>query len=107
MLVVCSAGWLLDCMDQQIFGLARRPAMLELLHARPDDAAMAGTVTEYAGYATMAFMIGWAVGGVVFGILGDRMGRVKTMTLSILFYSIFTGLSVFSTGVGISRRIGF
>ena len=98
-LMVCSAGWLLDCMDQQIFGLARRPAMLELLHARPDDAAMAGTVTEYAGYATMAFMLGWAVGGVVFGILGDRMGRVKTMTLSILFYSIFTGLSVFSTGV--------
>src|SRR5580692_2935430 len=98
-LMVCSAGWLLDCMDQQIFGLARRPAMLELLHARPDDAAMAGTVTEYAGYATMAFMLGWAVGGVVFGILGDRVGRVKTMTLSILFYSIFTGLSVFSTGV--------
>jgi MFS family permease len=98
-LVVCSAGWLLDCMDQQIFGLARRPAMLELLHARPDDVAMAGTVTEYAGYATMAFMLGWACGGVVFGILGDRVGRVKTMTLSILFYSIFTGLSVFSTGV--------
>jgi MFS family permease len=98
-LLVSSAGWLLDCMDQQIFGLARRPAMLELLHARPDDAAMAGTVTEYAGYATMAFMLGWAVGGVLFGILGDRAGRVRTMTLSILFYSIFTGLSVFSTGV--------
>jgi MFS family permease len=98
-LLVSCAGWLLDCMDQQIFGLARRPAMLELLHARPDDAAMAGTVTEYAGYATMAFMLGWACGGVVFGILGDRVGRVKTMTLSILFYSIFTGLSVFSTGV--------
>jgi len=73
--------------------------MLDLLKARPDDAAMAGVVTEYAGYATMAFMLGWAVGGVVFGILGDRAGRVRTMTLSILFYSIFTGLSVFSTGV--------
>lgn len=98
-LLVSSAGWLLDCMDQQIFGLARRPAILDLLHARPDDAAMSGVVTEYAGYATMAFMLGWACGGVIFGILGDRFGRVKTMTLSILFYSIFTGLSVFSTGV--------
>jgi MFS family permease len=97
-LLLSSAGWLLDCMDQQIFGLARRPAMLELLHARPNDPAMAGVVTEYAGYATMAFMLGWAFGGVVFGILGDRIGRVRTMTLSILFYSIFTGLSVFSTG---------
>jgi MFS family permease len=98
-LIVSSLGWLLDCMDQQIFGLARRPAILELLHVRPDDAAMAGTVTEYAGYATMMFMIGWAAGGVLFGILGDRIGRVKTMVLSVLCYSAFTGLSVFSTGV--------
>ncbi len=98
-LLVSSAGWLLDCMDQQIFGLARRPAILELLHVRPGDTSMSGTVTEYAGYATMMFMLGWAVGGVVFGILGDRIGRVKTMMLSILFYSAFTGLSVFSTGV--------
>ena len=98
-LLVSSAGWLLDCMDQQIFGLARRPAILELLHVRPDDASMAGKVTEYAGYATMMFMIGWAVGGVLFGVLGDRVGRVKTMVVSVLFYSAFTGLSVFSTGV--------
>ncbi len=98
-LIVASLGWLLDCMDQQFFGLARRPAMLDLLHVRPDDAAMAGTVTEYAGYATMVFMIGWAVGGVLFGIMGDRLGRVKTMMISILFYSAFTGMSVLSTGV--------
>ena len=44
-------------------------------------------------------MIGWAAGGLFFGILGDRIGRVKTMLISILSYSIFTGLSVFSTGV--------
>jgi MFS family permease len=44
-------------------------------------------------------MIGWAVGGVLFGILGDRIGRVKTMLISILGYSAFTGLSVLSTGV--------
>ena len=98
-LVVASLGWLCDCMDQQLFNLARRPAMLELLHVRPGDASMAGPVAEYAGYATMIFMIGWASGGVLFGILGDRIGRVKTMVLSILFYSAFTGLSVLSTGV--------
>ena len=32
----------------------------------------------------MVFMIGWALGGVVFGILGDRLGRAKTMMLTIL-----------------------
>jgi MFS family permease len=98
-LLISSLGWLLDCMDQQLFGLARRPAMLELLHVQAGDASMAGKVTEYGGYATMMFVLGWAVGGVLFGVMGDRVGRVKTMMLSILFYSAFTGLSVFSTGV--------
>ncbi len=98
-LLVASLGWLLDCMDQQLFGLARRPAMLELLHVRANDASMAGRVAEAAGYSTMMFMIGWAIGGIIFGIMGDRIGRVKTMMWSILFYSIFTGLSVLSVGV--------
>src|SRR3954447_9156030 len=98
-LVVASLGWLFDTMDQQLFNLARRPAILQLLHARPGDPAMAGTVAEYAGFATMIFMIGWASGGVLFGILGDRIGRAKTMIMTILFYSLFTGLSVLSTNV--------
>jgi MFS family permease len=72
---------------------------LELLGARPDDPNMAGQVAEFAGYSTMIFMIGWATGGIVFGVLGDRIGRVKTMILTILFYSLFTGLSALSTNV--------
>src|SRR5258708_40331634 len=83
-LAVASLGWLLDCMDQQLFNLARRPAMFELLHVRPGDAAMAGKVAEYAGYATMAFMIGWAPGGRLFGILGGRIGRREAMGPCIL-----------------------
>ncbi len=95
-LVVASLGWLFDTMAQQLFNLARKPALTALMHAGPSDAA---AVSEQAGYATMIFMIGWAIGGVVFGILGDRLGRAKTMMLTILFYSIFTGLSIFSVGV--------
>ncbi len=56
-------------------------------------------VNEQAGYATMIFMIGWALGGVLFGVLGDRLGRAKTMMLTILCYTIFTGLGLFATGV--------
>src|ERR1700759_4719606 len=47
----------------------------------------------------MIFMIGWAVGGGIFGGLGDRLGRAKTMMLTILCYSIFPGLSLLSIGV--------
>src|SRR6202167_921761 len=98
-LLVASLGWLFDTMDQQLFTMARRPAMLESLHVHAGDPNSAGLVATYAGYSTSIFMIGWAVGGVLFGILGDRIGRVKTMLISILSYSAFTGLSVLSTGV--------
>src|SRR3954468_7554983 len=94
-LVVASLGWLFDTMDQQLFNLARRPAISELLGPGASPAAIA----EYAGYATMIFILGWASGGVFFGILGDRIGRARTMIYTILCYSLFTGLSVFSTGV--------
>jgi MFS family permease len=94
-LSVAIMGWMFDTMAQQLFNLARKPALRELLGGRSSDA----TVSEQAGYSTMIFMIGWALGGVVFGILGDRLGRAKTMIMTILCYSIFTGLSVLSTGV--------
>ncbi|MGE5486822.1 MAG: MFS transporter [bacterium] len=98
-LIVASMGWMFDTMDQQLFNLARRPAIIELLGVNAGDASAAGAIAEYSGYATMVFMIGWASGGVLFGILGDRIGRVKTMIATILFYSLFTGLSVLSVGV--------
>ena len=92
-LVVASLGWLFDTMDQQLFNIARVPAIRELL------GTSTANVSEQAGYATMIFMIGWATGGVVFGILGDRLGRVKSMMMTILFYTLFTGLTIFSTSV--------
>ena len=96
-LIVSALGWLLDCMDQQLFVLARAPAMKELLSAGLGRAATAGEVGEYSGYATALFMIGWATGGLIFGVLGDRWGRAKTMLLTIVLYSGCTGLSAFST----------
>ena len=44
-------------------------------------------------------VIGWSVGGFGFGIYGDRLGRVRTLAIAILVYSIFTGLSGFAVGV--------
>lgn len=98
-LIVASLGWLFDTMDQQLFNLARRPAIAELLAARGGGPPTPAAIAEYAGYATMFLMIGWASGGVVFGILGDRIGRVKTMAITVLCYSVFTGLSAFSVGI--------
>jgi MFS family permease len=92
---VASIGWMFDTMAQQLFNLARVPALRELLGGN----ASPGVISEQAGYATTIFMIGWGLGGVVFGVLGDRLGRAKTMMMTILCYTVFTGLSLFSRGV--------
>jgi len=97
-LIVAALGWLFDTMDQQLFTIARRPAMVELLAPSPGVVPDANTVTTYGGYATSIFLIGWATGGLVFGVVGDRIGRAKTMVLMILVYSAFTGLSALSVG---------
>ena len=106
-LAVASLGWMFDTMAQQLFNIARVPAIRDLLGAKPGDAVMARVVSEQAGYATMVLMIGWAIGGVLFGILGDRIGRAKTMMMTILFYSLFTGLSVLSSSVWRFQRLPF
>lgn len=97
--VVASLGWLFDTMDQQLFNLARLPAIAELLGTKVGDPQTAGMVKEYGGYATTIFMLGWAIGGLIFGIMGDRIGRARTMLLTIVLYSLFTGLSALSVGV--------
>jgi len=94
-LAIASSGWMFDTIAQQLCSLARGPAMTELRGPGASDAI----VSEQAGYSTMIFMVGWALGGVVFGILGDRLGRAKTMIITILLYSGFTGLSYFSRSV--------
>lgn len=91
-LVVCTLGWGFDCLDQQLFSLARQPAVTALLDVSPGSPE----VDKYSGYATSFLLIGWAIGGLIFGILGDRWGRARTMVLTILAYSVFTGLSGFA-----------
>ncbi|MBC7338025.1 MAG: MFS transporter, partial [Clostridia bacterium] len=51
------------------------------------------------GLATAIMLVGWATGGIVFGIMGDKIGRAKTMVLTVACYSLFTGLSAFSFGL--------
>lgn len=93
--VIASCGWLFDCMDQRIFALSREPALREILGGGGTDES----VRWWAGWATSIMMIGWATGGIIFGMMSDRWGRVKTMVVTLLVYSGFTGLS------GISRTV--
>ena len=91
-----SAGWLFDCMGQRIFVLSREPALRELLGATASD----GDVKYWGGIATLLMMVGWATGGILFGMMSDHYGRVKAMVTTLLAYTLFSGLSGFAhTGV--------
>ena len=92
-LIVCWLAWLFDTMDQQLFLLVRSPAIKDLL----GEVGTPENIKLYGSIATSILMIGWATGGIVFGILGDRWGRVRTLILAVLAYSLFTGLSALST----------
>jgi MFS family permease len=81
--LIASCGWLFDCMDQRLFNMARESALNSL---KVSDPAVFGKI------ATATMMIGWATGGILFGMLSDRWGRVKTMVATLLVYSGFTGL---------------
>src|SRR5438552_16529529 len=88
-LVVAALGWLFDCLDQQLFILARPAAMKELVIVEADEsqASIEQRRRAAADIATSLFIAGWAAGGLFLGMLGDRIGRAKTMMLTILLYS--------------------
>jgi MFS family permease len=87
--LVASAAWFFDCLDQRLFSLARNPA-LETLMTKGGDAQTVGKVV------TALFLIGWGVGGLTFGPLGDRYGRSRMLSASVLIYAACTGLTFFS-----------
>lgn len=94
-LVVAALGWLFDCFDQQIFTMSRSITMRDLM-----PQADANTQIQYGAWATTLFILGWATGGLIFGSLGDRWGRARTMALTIMIYAGCTGLSGLATNWG-------
>lgn len=89
--LVASLAWLFDCLDQQLFIIGRNFALGALMpKAAPE------VVKEWGGITTAIFVLGWATGGLIFGAVGDRIGRAKTLTMTVLLYSVFTGLSALS-----------
>ena len=91
-LVAALLGWLFDGLEMGLFPLVARPALGELLGPAAGEAAVA----NWFATVTAAFLVGAATGGVLFGWLGDKLGRVRAMTLSVLLYSLSSGLAAFA-----------
>ncbi len=90
-------GWALDGMDSFIYALVLAPAMTELL-PRSGIAATPASLGFYGGLLFALFLIGWGL-SMLWGPVADRYGRVRTLSLTILCYSLFTFLGAFTTNV--------
>lgn len=90
-LIAAFLGWMFDGLEQGVFPLVARPALQDLMGISADQA-----IGPWMGYITALFLLGAAFGGLAFGWLGDRIGRVRAMILSIFAYSFFTGCCYFA-----------
>lgn len=91
-LLAALLGWMFDGMEMGLFPLVGNDALRELL----GDSAPKSEVDNWFKIALACFLVGAATGGVLFGWLGDKIGRVRAMTLSVLMYSLCSGLSAAS-----------
>jgi MFS family permease len=80
-------GWLFDGLDGTLYTLAAPVFVAQLLQAHNEPVKLQGAWIQFW------FLVGWACGGYVFGRVGDRIGRTRTIMLTILTYALFTGLS--------------
>jgi len=95
-LFIASAGWAFDVFEGQIFVVTMRDAMPSLLGVGKEHEL----VSKWNDWAFGSFLLGGAFGGVLFGILADRIGRSRTMVLTILFYSLFTCVTALAQSPG-------
>ena len=84
-------AWMFDAMDLTIFTLVLFPSVSELI-----GSADPGSVASTGGLILACKLLAWGAGGITFGVLTDRIGRARTMVITVLIYSVFTGLSGFA-----------
>ncbi|GMV99072.1 MAG: MFS transporter [Candidatus Hydrogenedentota bacterium] len=93
-LLAAFLGWMFDGFEMGLFPLVAGPALRSMYEG---DGNVNAFVGEWMGYITALFLLGAALGGWVFGWLGDKIGRVRALSLSILVYALCTGLGYFAT----------
>ncbi len=86
-------GWMFDGLDMHLYTLVAAPFVALLLGGL---ATTDPSVGKYASIIQAAFLLGWALGGGFFGFIGDRFGRSRTLSFTVLTYAAFTGLSFFA-----------
>ncbi len=94
-LVIASLGWVFDAFEGQLFNITRADMLPDLLNVGREDPQVKAWGERFLG----VFLLGGTLGGWVFSSLADRWGRQPVMALTILCYSLFSGLTSLATEV--------
>jgi MFS family permease len=94
-LIVASLGWVFDAFEGQIYTMTRADMLPDILKVAPDDPL----VKVWGERLLAVFLIGGTLGGLLFSSLADKWGRNPVMALTILFYSVFSGLTVYASEI--------
>ncbi len=92
-LIIASAGWIFDVYEGQIFNLTRNNMLGDILGQAPGS----DEVKKYGDWFLGVFLLGGTFGGLFFGSMADKYGRKPIMIITILMYSVFSGLTFFAT----------
>ena len=106
-LFIAWLGWVFDAMDATIYAIVLHPALHDLLHSPGEQPPTPEQIGWYGGIIFSIFLIGWAIGGIFFGIVADHLGRTKTLITTIIIYAIFTGAAALSQTGGTWLSIAF
>ncbi|MES2737510.1 MAG: MFS transporter [Verrucomicrobiota bacterium] len=94
-LIVASLGWVFDAFEGQLYNITRADMLPDLLQVKGDDPLVKIWGERFLGI----FLIGGTLGGWIFSSLADKWGRNPVMALTILCYSLFSGLTYFATEI--------
>lgn len=89
-------GWGFDVFDSLLFNYVAPNAVPVLLGIPSGTAAAQAATLRWTGILTSLLLIGWAVGGIFFGRVADRLGRTRTLLLTMLMYAIGTAACAFA-----------
>lgn len=90
-------GWGFDIFDSLLFNYVAPNCIPTLLHLEVGSPEARAATLQWTGILTSLLLLGWAAGGVMFGYLCDRIGRMRTLMLTMVMYALGTAACAFAT----------
>ncbi|MER3432504.1 MAG: MFS transporter [Leptolyngbya sp. ERB_1_1] len=92
-------GWGFDIFDGLLFNYVAPNAVPTLLNLPIGSPEAKAATLYWTGLLTSVLLVGWAIGGIIFGQVCDRIGRTKTLLLTMLIYAIGTFFCAFAPNI--------